>query len=105
MDGPNSLAGGGVNTEKTRMNGALQVLVVARYRDVNEAHRILGCLSRQTHQNTRLVFVRRDEKDGMRPPENPLEICSGREFLAYLDKSGAEKVLFWPDEGDLKEAA
>jgi hypothetical protein len=105
MDGPNSFAGGSVNTGKTRMKGAPQVLVVARYRTADEAGAIFRCLSRQTYRDTRVVFVQRDEKQVIGSPQNILTICSEGGLIAHLDESGAEMVLFWPDEGTLKEAA
>ena len=87
------------------MTNAPQVLVVARYRDADEAGRIVACLGRQTYRETKLVFAQRSEKEEARPSLHPIEICSERGLPAYLAKSDAQRVLFWPAEGDLREAA
>jgi glycosyltransferase involved in cell wall biosynthesis len=88
-----------------KMNGAPHVLVVARYRDVADTARILECLSRQTYRNTRIVFIRRDKDVELAPVDSSVDSCLDSGFAAYLDQSGADLVLFWPEEGDLKEAA
>jgi len=87
------------------MNEAPHVLVVARYGDADDAGRILRCLSGQTYRETRLVFVRSNKKQETSAPGEAVEICSEGDFPAYLEKAGSERVLFWPDEGDLKQAA
>ena len=58
------------------MNGAPQILVVARYRDADDAARILQCLSRQTYRDTRIVFVLRTEKEVAALAGGALEMCS-----------------------------
>ncbi len=87
------------------MTGAPHVLVVARYRDAADAARILECLSRQTYRNTRIVFIRRGKDAEPGPVDSIVEFCTDNGFAAYLDQSAADRVLFWPEEGDLKEAA
>ena len=87
------------------MTDVPQVLVVARYRSAETTRRIADCLSRQTYSNVRLVIIQGREKDADETSSNPSEICSEAEFNSYLEKSGAARVLFWPDEGNLKEAA
>jgi len=105
MDGPNPFTGRGMNREPTGMTDAPQVLVVARYRNAEETLRIGDCLSRQTYSNVRLVIIQDREKDAGGTSSNLPEICSESEFNSYLEKSGAGRVLFWPDEGNLREAA
>jgi glycosyltransferase involved in cell wall biosynthesis len=90
---------------RTSFTRAPQILVVACYRDADEADRVVRCLSRQSYRETHLVFVRRHEKDDSHLPGSSLEICAPGEFLSHLEKSGADQVLFWPDEGELKETA
>jgi glycosyltransferase involved in cell wall biosynthesis len=104
MDGASTLSGRGLNSILL-MNAAPKVLVVARYRDAEQAAHILSCLSQQTYKDTMLVLVQRDQKMELLPDKNPPEICTENDFAACLKKSGAERVLFWPEEGDLREAA
>jgi len=87
------------------MNGAPLVLVVARYRDTDEAGRIRECVAKQTYQATRLVFVVRSEKEVTDLHEGTIEMCSESGLISHLGNSSVERVLFWPAEGALKEAA
>ena len=86
-------------------HGAPHVLVVARFHNEEQADRVRRCLDRQTYREFHVVFIRRDDKKVPLKPESNLELCTAGGFAEYLEKSAAERVLFWPEEGDLKEAA
>jgi len=81
---------------------APRVLVVARFRGATDASRIAGCLSRQTYRETELLFV---QPEGKTDARNAIKICATSEFAEYLAQSSADRVLFWPEDGDLKPAA
>ncbi len=86
------------------MIGAPRVLVVARFRDAEHANRVVRNLAGQTYANAGLVFVLSSREKNL-PDAGPLPICPAQDLFAYLEKSGSENVLFWPDDGEMKTAA
>jgi glycosyltransferase involved in cell wall biosynthesis len=89
----------------TMTKEAPAVLVLARYRTPGEAARVVSALSRQTQAHTRLVFVapEDDESFGVITPTH--EICRHEGLAHCLATSVADYLFYWPDEGDLHEAA
>ena len=87
------------------MKRAPQVLVVARYCSADDAGRVARCLSRQTYRNTQLVFVQRTARNDAPAIDDSLQVCTEAGLIAWVKKPGVDRILFWPEEVDLKEAA
>ena len=87
------------------MIGAPRVLVVARYGDAEQAGRVVRSLAGQTYSNAGLVFICAPAAKNSPSPDRSLPTCRPNELGAWIKKSGAEAILFWPQEGDLKPAA
>jgi hypothetical protein len=89
----------------TMTKEAPAVLVLARYRISSEAARVASALSRQSHARARLVFVAPEEFGSLGVVTPTHEICRREGLANCLETSGADYLFYWPDEGDLHEAA
>ncbi|HEY0255906.1 MAG TPA: hypothetical protein VGC39_00570, partial [Candidatus Methylacidiphilales bacterium] len=87
------------------MTRAPRVLVVAHIHGPADSARILHGVARQTYRETQVVFVRQPGEELPSSPVETVVIFSVAELAAHLEKSVAERVLFWPEEGELRESA
>jgi glycosyltransferase involved in cell wall biosynthesis len=88
------------------MKGAPQVAIVARYSGKEALDRVKACAARQTYRAFSWIWV---VPDHQRLAEKPTGLdqacCFENQLVSHLRKSDAEMIFFWPDQGDLKEAA
>jgi glycosyltransferase involved in cell wall biosynthesis len=85
-------------------NTSPKILVVTRHRDAEASEAIHEALARQTYTNTRLVLVHEADDQHIFSDDNS-DFCPEGKLVAHVRKSGAAMVLFWPEEGGLRETA
>lgn len=88
------------------MKGAPQVAIVAPYAGEEAVNRMKDCAARQTYSPSLFIWVvPKHQRLIETPTETNQTTCFEDQLVSRLSQTDAEIIFFWPDQGDLKEAA